>query len=217
MVELRRKVTLKTKSAASEDDAAEKVHLKKKVTIKEKLAEDELPIGDNEGGNGSNLISTSELSKGRKWIPWLVVIVILAVIGYLWYSHSGSLEQGDGNVGDRTRVESSDSTKSQPSDSTAKADSPEIKATNSGGETATKPESSSPNGNDVEEIQKAPAAQTEKRAEGHSSDVIDSSKPKIQTNVPAGSVEETANEVIKGIYESPLKSPFFEAPTSKML
>ena len=92
MVELRRRVTLKTKSAASEEDAAEKVHLKKKVTIKEKHAEEELPTSGNDGGNEGNPTPTPEHPKGRKWILWLIIIVALAIIGYLWHSHSGSSE-----------------------------------------------------------------------------------------------------------------------------
>ena len=111
MVELKRKVTLKTKSAASEEDAAEKVHLKKKVTIKEKDAEEELPTSGNDGGNEGNPTPTPEHPKGRKWILWLIIIVALAIIGYLWHSHSGSSEQGDGNLGDSTKVENADSTK----------------------------------------------------------------------------------------------------------
>lgn len=200
MVELKRKVTLKTKSTVSEDDAAEKVHLKKKVTIKEEHAEEELPTGRNDGGNGSDPTPMPEHPKGRKWILWLIVIVVLAIIGYLWYSYSGSSEQGDGNLDNSTKVENTNSTKSQSSDSAATVDSSKIKGTNSEEETATKPEFSSHNGNDVEEMQKAPVAQTGKRAVKHSSDIIVSSKSEIPTNGSAGSVEETANEVIKGIY-----------------
>lgn len=202
MVELKRKVTLKTKSAAPEEDAAEKVHLKKKVTIKEKHADDELSSGGNDGGNGGNPTPTPEPPKRRKWILWLIFIVILAIIGYLWYSHNGSSSpKGDAGV-DSTKVENTDSTKAQTSDSTATADSSKVKATEGDGETGTEPETTtSPNGNgNTETGEPTTAPQKEQGPEKSSSDVSKVSKPKSETNGPSGSVEETANEVIKGIY-----------------
>lgn len=203
MVELKRKVTLKTKSAASEEDAAEKVHLKKKVTIKEKHAEEELPTSGNDGGNGGNPTPTPEHPKGRKWILWLIIIVALAIIGYLWHSHSGSSEQGDGNLGDSTKVENTDSTKSQSSDSITTADSTKAEASvESGGKISTEAESTtSPKDNGNAGTQEsATAPQKQQESKRLSSDISGASKPKSETNVPLGTVEETANEVIRGLY-----------------
>ncbi|MCI7597306.1 MAG: hypothetical protein MSS96_01070 [Bacteroidales bacterium] len=203
MVELKRKVTLKTKSAASEEDAAEKVHLKKKVTIKEKHAEEELPTSGNDGGNEGNPTPTPDYPKGRKWILWLIIIVALAIIGYLWHSHSGSSEQGDGNLGDSTKVENTDSTKSQSSDSIATADSSKAEASvGSGGKISTEAESAtSPKGyGNAETRESAIAPQKQQEPNKLSSDVSGDSKPKLETNVPLGTVEETANEVIRGLY-----------------
>ncbi len=182
MVELKRKVTLKTKTARPEEDAAEKVHLKKKVTIRTKHPDKGIP-------------------KGKRRILWLIVIVILAIIGYLWYSHSSSLSPEDETGADSTKVENTDSTKAQPSDSTSTANQSKDEATEAGGETGTDSKAATPTGErKVETGEETTATKKVQEPCKESSDVSDISKPKSETNVPSGSVEETANEVIKGIY-----------------
>ena len=198
MVELKRKVTFKTKSAAPEEDAAEKVHLKKKVTIKEKHADEELPNG---GSNGGNPTPPPEPPKGKKWKLWLIVIVILTLFGYLWYSHSSFSSPEDGTGAASTKVENTDSTKAQPSDSISTANSSKDEATEAGDETVIGPKVAIPTGESMVDSEKETTAL--KKVQGprkESSDVSDISKPKSETNVPSGSVEETASEILKGIY-----------------
>lgn len=194
MVELKRKVTLKKKSDVPDDDTAERVHLKKKVTIKEKH-EQPNPVIPNNGGDG-NGPTPPKPPKGRKWIIWLIIIVILVTGGYLWYSNKGETTSAETQT-DSTEVAKSDSSNTSKSDSIVDKDSAKSASAEANGNSET-PSSTK---QDKESNQQGGATtQAEDNPARPSSSETSTIQNALPTTEPNGSLEETANEVVKGIY-----------------
>lgn len=192
MVELKRKVTLKTKSAMPEDDMTEKVHLKKKVTIKEKHEE---PNPIPYGGDGGGQTPPPKPPKGKKWILWLIIIVILAIGGYLWYSNSGKTSS-EGSPSDSTEVARTDSLETSKPDSIVGKDSSRTAAVGANGNSDL-PSATKQN---KESRQQSETTQTVDNTNEPSSEATTTQSVQSTEEEPDGSVEKTANEVVKGIY-----------------
>jgi len=194
MVELKRKVTLKTKSAMP-DDIADEVHLKRKVTIREKHEEPDNSGNPNDGGNENP--PTTETPKGKKWFLWLIIIAIIMIGGYLWYSQNGK-SGSEPIAADSTQVEKTDSAKTASTDS--------VVSTTSGSDNNG---SKGSNGNSASTSQKNQEKNEVGEQKGYTptssnETAVPSSdeKPSInaESETSTTSVEETARDVIKGIY-----------------
>lgn len=96
------------------DDIADEVHLKRKVTIREKHEEPDNSGNPNDGGNENP--PTTETPKGKKWFLWLIIIAIIMIGGYLWYSQNGK-SGSEPIAADSTQVEKTDSAKTASTDS----------------------------------------------------------------------------------------------------
>lgn len=202
MVEIKRKVTIKTKSAVTENETTDSVSLKRKVTLKEKHGVREPPVIPPNGGDGVN----GGEGKDKRWLIAIIVIVILTIIGFFLFNHNktgnGASAESDSTVVDSMKTASSDSTNNVAKDTTEAAAPANVNdkgGVHSNGSPAGSDEDnstkasqpSSDNGTSI----KASSGQTSTKEQANSAQGAVN-----QTSEVSGSVEQTASDVIKGKY-----------------
>lgn len=191
MVQIKKKVTIKTKTAQEETPVADP---KPEVKIKEKS-----PVVEEPKAPPTPPTPPEENGGSKVWM-WVVALIVVAVIAFFGYkSCSGSEIAKPGNdkdsisvVSDSTQTEKDDTVGTEKPESTD--DGVAKESQDNGSETDIPATSNSQtNGAEVSKLDQKPV-------ESVSSAPTSIDKPVAQTASVSGSVEEKARQVIRGDY-----------------